>query len=445
MKRLWAWALLAVGLGALVWGGFRSVSGSEEPLAELPPVARADLPDVVLVIGCTLRRDQLTPYGAPPTVSPVLDALAAEGTRFDDLIAASSWTKASAVALLTGHHAVSVRMVEPGPSRNELVLDASVETLAERLQGLGYQTLGVTGNPNLNQAFGLAQGFQRYRDSDGRIRDQKLPGDELVDRALALVGDRDPDRPVFLQLTLVDAHTPRAADAASLRPFAGDPRELATYRAEVRRLDQAVGRLLEGLAAQGVEDPLFMLVSDHGEGLGEAPGHVGHGKVLYESLTRIPWILKGPGVARGHVVEGLASGVDLVPTVLGLLGEPAADLPGRDWSGLVRGQGARTDREYAFTDTWFYEVRRSAVFTPEHACQRDFGSLRESVPFREGCFQRQEDPAWLHPAPRPELEQVLVDWREARLAEGEAFRGGGARALLDDLLRKQLEALGYAE
>ena len=66
--------------------------------------------------------------------------------------------------MLTGHHAVSLGLVQPSVDANERRLAEAVNILPERLQEKGWYTVGVTANFNLNMATGLAQGFDIYRD-----------------------------------------------------------------------------------------------------------------------------------------------------------------------------------------------------------------------------------------------------------------------------------------
>lgn len=427
------------------------------PVVDRAPAAEG-APNVVVVLGCTLRRDQLTPYGGPSETTPWLARAAASGVVFDDVIASSSWTKESSTALFTGHQALSVGMVEPGRHHSLRVLAPEVETLAERLAAHGWYTLGVTANPHLNTDFGLAQGFDHYRDtrSSGFARKNRIHGQEVVDLALQMLDDRQEqaDRPFYMRLVLIDPHEPLAIPRPEAERFAepGLSKRLVDYRAGVRRLDDALAALDAGLAARGYtpENTLFVLVSDHGEGLNLPPHHRDqHGRVLYRSLTQVAWILRGPGVAEGARITGLASHLDTVPTLLSLLdlpGDPA--LPGLDLSPLVRANAPerQTPRRQAFTDTWYFGANRSAVFTDAAACQRDFGSVgMKRDTFQNGCFDRVADPDFTQPVPHDALMEELVAWRAARQAEYDAWPHTRDVTGGHDDLARQLEALGYVE
>lgn len=403
-----------------------------------PPAER--LHNVVLVLGCTVRKDQVSVHGGPPDATPFLGRLAREGAVFTDLIAAAPWTRPAAAALITGRPPAALGIQEPGPGPNDRRLPDEVLTLAERLRDRGYRTLGATANPNLKAVFGFHQGFDRYIEvarlwrEDGR----RLTGLELVSLLDEALGELPGEGPVFLQVTLVDAHGPHPPGASSSEV----PEQVAHYRDALRRLDDAVAALQNVVDRRLGPDTLFVFASDHGEGL-DFPAHHGraHGRQLAPSSVEAVWLVRGPGVGRGVRVQGLASGVDLAPTLLGHLGLPVAGMEGLDHSASLR-SGGRTDRQRAFVDTWFQEVDRSAVFTPTRACQWDLGGwVAPGDPFVNGCFDRRADPLHARPFPDQALTGEILRWRR---------RHGAPLAPLVDLsrdsaLRAELEALGYVE
>jgi arylsulfatase A-like enzyme len=339
-------------------------------------------------------------------------------------------------------------MVEPADGRNERILPDAVQTLAERLRGAGYTTIGGTHNPNLDPVYGMDQGFDAYIPTAGRIRETRPRGAELVDALLAEVdATHRPGTPLYLQATLVDAHTPREPTAAELAvaPSEGVPDQVHSYRATLHRLDTAIARLDAGLRERGFADDntLFVFIADHGEALSWPAHHgQGHGFHLARSVTSVPWIVRGPSVPVGRRVPGLASQVDLTPTLLGLLGLPTDDLPGHDLSKSIRGQLKSTTRKRAHSDTWFYGVNRSAVVTHNTHCQAAFGP--ESDDFTTGCWLRRSDPD-LEGESReslPALSQISR-WRLEQ--QFSAARYTPQAADVPTPLSDLLEALGYAE
>lgn len=453
---------LCLALWAL-WAG-RSPPAGRAPRAdqwlvtlrpELPPRPEAPdgAPHLVLVIGCTVRKDQTSLYGGPAETTPFLSRLASRGARLDDLVTAAPWTRAASTAILTGHHPLAVGMADPSPGSDERSLPQELVTLAEHLRGQGYQTLGLTTNPNLNSFFGFDQGFDAYRQLARLWREDgvKLSGRVAVDEMLSLLDQHRADQaqggPLYLQLVLIDAHAPHSASEAERARFADPsvPARVVAYRAALSRFDAAVQRLHEGLAARGLDEDntIFAVINDHGEGL-SFPAHHGasHGRYLAPSSVGGVFVASGPGLASGHAVSGLASQVDLAQTLSALLGLPPFPGDGLDLSASLRGQSEQTGRDRAFADTWFKETSRSAIYTDTTACQRDFAPAGDSS-FVDGCFDRRSDPEHAHPGQEAALEAVLEAWREEKLQQGRVF--AWERATPDAGTNEQLEALGYLD
>lgn len=410
------------------------------------PDAAAGSPNVVLVFGCTVRKDQTSVYSELPT-TPWLAQLAETGAVFDDALSVSSWTRASVIGVLTAQHPLALNMAEPERRQSDRVLPPVATTLAEHLREAGWLTIGSTANPNLNFAYGMAQGMDRYRDSFPRaFKHDRQSGKRVVDEALALLDARSPTdqrRPFYLQLMLIDAHQPRRPSAADIARFEGP---LADYRASLLQLDRALLLLDTGLAERGYspENTLFVFVADHGEGL-DHPAHHGdgHGKKMYPTTVEIPWIVRGPGVPAGRRIGGLASGVDVTPTVLGLLGRPQPESSdGHDLSAWVRGErDDPTERQRAFSASMFHVADVAAIWTPTHQCQDHYEHDRDKVV--EGCFDRRADPDFTAPVAMPELRAELARTRAALMAQGEGIEV--AHALVSDEVSEQLELLGYTD
>ncbi|MCD4749699.1 MAG: sulfatase-like hydrolase/transferase, partial [Thermoanaerobaculales bacterium] len=93
------------------------------------------------------------------------------------------------------------------------------------------------------------------------------------------------------------------------------------YRLEVEAVDAAIGHLLDQLKARGhTENAIIVIVSDHGEGIGDH-GLIGHIEQLYDSLVRVPLIIWSPGrVPEGLRIQESVSLIDLAPTLAELAG-----------------------------------------------------------------------------------------------------------------------------
>jgi arylsulfatase A-like enzyme len=409
-------------------------------------------PNVVVVLGCTVRRDQVSPYGGLPETTPFLQARADQGVLFTDVIAAAPWTRPSSAALLTGRHPVSFGFVSHDDQPNRMISE-DVRTLAQYFDDAGYLTIGATANPNLDPAFGFARGFDSYQEGLDTAwkSDSRLAGKVVADAMLAQVDARRADgEPIYLQAMMLDAHAPRPVTEEEVAAFSTDgmPARMGAYRASLHHFDVALQGYVEALAERGLDESntVFVMIADHGEGLKVPPHHgLGHGALPMPSVVRVPWIMWGASVARGHQVKGIASGVDLLPTLLGVAGlELDGPTNGHDLSEHVRGEKIKSPRSQAFVDTWFREFSRAAVYTTTYACQRDFGSdVHRDPRFQDGCFHRRRDPDHTKTVRKPTLFADLVAWREAR--EAEMLSVESTALELDEEMSEHLQMLGYVE
>jgi arylsulfatase A-like enzyme len=114
----------------------------------------------------------------------------------------------------------------------------------------------------------------------------------------------------------------------------------ALYDGEVTRFDRCWGDLEDGLAALGaLDDTALVLTSDHGEGLGERGGNVGHAYGMHGELLDVPLLIVGGGLPPG-AVDVVTSNADVAPTVLSLLGLPSDDrMQGLDLVPLAEAAG----------------------------------------------------------------------------------------------------------
>ena len=212
-------------------------------------------------------------------------------------------------------------------------------TLARILRGYGYSTAAFIGAPVLDSGFGLNQGFETYFDHFGlagkeevHLDAMKRPGNQVVDEAQKWLSHHSP-QPVFLWVHLYDAHNPYRPPEPYAGRYPGRP-----YDGEIAFVDAQVGRLMAALGQEGLlEKSLVVLVSDHGESLGEH-GEKTHGFFIYDSTLHVACIIKVPGEAP-RVVTDEVSLVDVMPTVLQALKIPIpSSVQGRSLLGLVEGR-----------------------------------------------------------------------------------------------------------
>lgn len=302
--------------------------------------------NVLLVTVDTLRADHLGSYGRSEASTPVLDALARRGVRFENAHAAVPITGPSHATILTGLYPP----VHGVRDNVNFVLDTKHATLASRLKKEGYRTAAFVAAYPVAAAFGFAQGFDRF--SEGLHQNPALgqgaerPGNEVADAVLGWLAEPDvaaSKAPFFAWMHLYDPHAPYAPPAEYAERFPGRP-----YDGEVAFADAQIGRVLDALAAAGHEkDTLVIVVADHGEGLGEHD-EATHAILVYESTLRVPLLVAGPGIPAGGVVRESVGTIDIVPTVLARLGLSApAELLGRDLGRAMRGERLAAEPLYA--------------------------------------------------------------------------------------------------
>ncbi len=326
-RRLAATILLGVAFAAIAWWLYPR------------PDPR---PNLLLVTIDTLRADHVGAYGATSSQTPTLDALASRGVRFANALSAAPLTGPSHATILTGllppQHGVRDNIV--------FSLNARHKTLATRLKAKGYRTGAFVGAYPVAAAFGFRQGFEvfteNFKESEEPGAGAQRPANEVVDDALSWLS-RPAGGPFFTWVHLYDPHAPYEPPEPYRTTFAGRP-----YDGEIAFADAQLGRLLDSLKASGQQsNTIVVVVSDHGESLGEH-GELTHAILVYGSTLHVPLVIAGPGITGGATVEARVSTVDLVPTLLRLLGsEVPAELIGRDLSAALRGERLRPEPLYA--------------------------------------------------------------------------------------------------
>lgn len=292
---------------------------------------RAERPWNLLVVTLdTTRADALGCYGNPAIRTPNLDRLAREGILFEHAITAVPITTPSHSTVFTGTYPLAHGVRDNGRFR----LAGSASTLAEMLREHGFSTGAAVGAFPLTRNWGLDQGFDFYEDHvtvtsedeaghrQGPVRmyfDER-PASRVNDAILPWLREHGKQR-FFAWVHYWDAHQPHDPPP----PFS-DLYAQNLYFGEIAYVDQALGVVVEELQRLGVADrTVILVVGDHGEGLG-AHGEDTHSMLLYEATLHVPMLLSIPGGPRGVRVAERVGTVDIVPTLLEVLGLPASRL-----------------------------------------------------------------------------------------------------------------------
>ena len=404
--------------------------------------------NVLLVTFDTTRADRIGAYGNETIDTPNLDRLAAEGVRFGRAFSAIPLTTPSHSTILTGKYPFGHGVRDNGT----FVLPQTERTLAEILADEGYATAAAVGSFPLVARFGLDQGFElfddrvasRWQDITGArvVQTPSLFFDErkagLVNEAILPWLEQPRDRPFFAWIHYYDPHHPLEPPAPYDQLYAHD-----LYDGEIAYADESIGVVLRRLSELGLDDrTLVVFVADHGEGLGEHD-EATHSHLLYNSTLHVPLIIRAPGGRSGEVIEENVGTVDILPTVLDLLGVQVPDgLHGRSLAHHVaRGEGARSEPPVELY---------AETLSPRLA--HGWGEMRSIIDGnhklifgpRPELYDIAVDPAELNDlfAAEPELAGRLRDKLTWLLREW-ASSSVDAAVEIDEEARRKLAALGY--
>lgn len=316
--------------------------------------------------------------------TPNIDRIAKDGILFTQAFCQAPFTPASHASILTGLNPPSHGI--RGFFGYRLSEDA--ETLAERLQGVGFHTCAIIGADALNSRYGLDRGFDVYDEHfEEKMRiwiqgQYRRIGQEATERALQWLDKRK--EPFFLFVHYFDVHMiaphilaerdkmARVLRKAGKIPLSRGPvrkafRSLGILHSrwnrsgkpfhvrQVQRVDEEITHLVQALKNLDLyEQTLIVIMSDHGDAFGEH-GEIGHRRYLYDTTLRVPLILKGLPEHKGRVVHFMVRSIDVAPTVYELLGLKAEASPGRKplegESLLPMIEANRTEDRVAYSET----------------------------------------------------------------------------------------------
>ncbi|MCH7799706.1 MAG: sulfatase-like hydrolase/transferase [Planctomycetes bacterium] len=313
------------------------IASTFEPVGTVP-VQRGELEgyNVLFVTYDTTRADRIGCYGHDGIETPAIDGVARDGVLFTTALAPSPVTLPSHSSLMTGLYPYR----HGARANKSFRLSDDNLTIAEILTGQGYRTAAMVSTFVLDKQFGLDQGFGHYDDDVEQPDDEDLVsiaqrrGDETNGRARTWLREHGSEK-FFMWVHYYDPHHPYEAP----EPFA-DRYDLA-YDAEIAFTDAQLGRLLAVLDELQIADRTIVVVAgDHGEGLGEHDEFF-HSAMIYESTLRVPLVMRwGKSTGNGLRIDRPVSLVDVMPTVLTMLG---LDVPG-DLDGIDLTRPAAGDR-----------------------------------------------------------------------------------------------------
>jgi choline-sulfatase len=291
------------------------------PCAKATPDPREQTP-VILISIDTLRADHLGAYGYNKVRTPYIDSFAKGGTLFTQAEAQIPLTLPSHTSLFTSTYPFQNRVEENGER-----VPTGVVTLASVLRAHGYKTAAFLASDFLGRRYRLDPGFDVYDspfDLEGAKRANPFSvtlrrDGALVVRAARQWIDANRGQAVFVFLHLYDLHVPYTLPEDVARG-----RGISRYDAQLEYVDQVLGRFKQALVESGAwERSLVVLLSDHGEGLGDHQ-ETDHGYFIYESTLHVPLIIHWPSGSIYPAVARVPAGlIDVAPTILAFLRIPA--------------------------------------------------------------------------------------------------------------------------
>jgi arylsulfatase A-like enzyme len=437
-----------------------------------PAIAAAQRAQNAIILSVdAARQDAYRPFNPRSRVpTPHLDALARESAIYRNAYTKGSWTLPALATLLTGR-ALARGMWNDAEIRR---IPATVPLLPEMLRPEPMESAAFVNNPWISSDQGFARGWGRFKPHFEPWKPNVTTDDvKVYAEALAWIKDHR-HRRFLVYLHTFGAHSPYLADescpgASRRERYHGklgsvfsqsmvekvNERKLtldeadtlhvrALYGCNVARHDRLFGEFLRGLRQLGILDStIFVYTNDHGEEVMEH-GKIDHGASVFDEVMRSPLLIRYPKLfPPGTIVDDVVELVDLVPTLLDVMGLPAP--PSLVGVSLAQAHQGYYDLvpSYALLENQQLGLRYGGfkLVLQRHGDQQLYDLSRDPT--------EQTDVIMKKGVARRTCEILLGEsWAEPN--KRRRLRGGGAseplhfeRGVLDERLRRQLESLGY--
>jgi arylsulfatase A-like enzyme len=411
------------------------------------------------------RADCLGCSGNPVIRTPHTDRLASEGVRFGNAFVHAPQCVPSRVSLHTGRYPHVHRV-----PTNSYTLPESEQTLAKVLNDNGYRTACVGEMPFAPRAY--TGGFQqvlasnreydqflaghglKFPKSDGPFQAAPVPWTDDLDETAFFAGHaRDflkanRDRPFFLDINFRRPHHPFNPPApfdkmylgAAFPPSHVRPGEMANkppqqraalensvgfdlrtmtaadldrvkayYYGMISENDKYIGAVLDELKTQGLDDRTVVVFNaDHGEMLGDH-GLLFKGSYMYDAVTQVPLILRAPAKLPARtVVDGLVEEVDVMPTLLELLGiDVPVGVQGKSLVPLAHNPKSR-HKDAVFAEFPTIKMARTREWKLVHYTKAKYGELYHLTEDPHELTNLYDDPKYA--GARADMQGMLADW-----------------------------------
>ncbi|MCH8004337.1 MAG: sulfatase [Nanoarchaeota archaeon] len=360
----------------------------------VPKAELKDYPNILLIEIDALRADHLSLYGYSFNTSPNIDEFARDAVVFDNAIGPATLSLPVIASIFTGkyvsRHKASI--INQGLSSKET-------TIAERLKAIGYNTGGIVAGIFYKGKYGVAQGFDTYKDRldffewlhtyewfglretlntffpfymDLLKQDGKRTSSEINKDAFKWLEINKND-PFFLYIQYMDPHEPYDPGSKYRKKFSNDTRDFAEikreikkfgnpsketldaifgiYDAEILNVDHNIGKLLNKLDELNIKDnTIIIITADHGIDFWQ---HGVHGKrMVYQSMIHVPLIIYYPKELKPQRIRTTVSTIDIFPTILDMIDmEIPDDIDGVSLLPLMTGKDVY-GREFVASETY---------------------------------------------------------------------------------------------
>lgn len=452
MRKIAALALAAA--GAVLFSG--AVCAPKAPPSEW---------NLLWIVIDDLKAGHLGAAGYDRDVTPALDRLARQGVRFERCVTQSPWSLPSFASMFTSRYPWRLVMgdaylmhvrAETDVARSRdpyrmpemnthwyVPVSPDAVLLAELLGSNGFETAGWVNNAWLSPgSYGLERGFVQYYDGVGAQKPY-TPADRTAELAAEWISGNAAKR-WFAFVHFMDPHKPYL-DHEGI-DFGG--RLIDRYDEEIAFTDRAVARLLEELDRLDLTRRTVVVVNaDHGEGVfARDVDFVGHGGGVIPEIVFVPLIMRWPGGPDGRVAGALCRNLDIMPTVLDLIGiNGSPDMEGRSLlaeargrqklppepavtMGLLKGPELISMIEPAGEPGAFFQALATPAYHKMQLIALAPGKMPQAVPLNAD----------------PELISKL-DAFVRSVSSGLAERPRGMPPKLDEKTRAGLKALGYLQ
>ncbi len=306
-------------------------------------------PNILFLLSDDHSYPYLSTYGDANVKTPVLDKLAADGIKFHRFFTGAPQCVPSRATYMTGKSPVAARMTRFSAAlpRDEVTIPELLRDKAGYYTGICGRSFHLDGSAQ-SPAVARVYAENKLKTFNDRVDFlQGSPDDQVAAQLEKFLDAKPADKPFFMWANFSDPHHVWNApakyrpDPAKLKvpghlpDLPGVREQLADYCAEVNRLDETVGNVLEVLQKRGLRDKtLIVFAGDNGQALPHGKGS------LYDPGSNVPFVVCWPGVVKaGGDSRALLSGEDLAPTLLAAAGV-AADkkMTGVSFLPLLKGE-----------------------------------------------------------------------------------------------------------